>query len=94
MSVGMGDWKPGDQAECIDVSDIRLGRRGRYVAKGGIYLTLGATYGVGRVEIGPYGELCLELGGVEGGPKLACRFRRIRYGVLKSALRQRERENA
>ncbi len=85
-------WQPGDQAECIDVSDIKLGRRGRYVAKGGIYLTLGAVYGVGRVDFGPYGELCLDLGGVEGGPKLAMRFRRIPRGILKQAIRERELE--
>lgn len=94
MIGGHGNWKPGDQAECIDVSDIRLGRRGYYVAQGGKFLTLGAVYGVGRVDIGPYGELCLELGGVDGGPKLARRFLPIRFGMLKSALRQREREDA
>lgn len=85
------DWQPGDQAECVDVSDIRLGRRGRPHC-GGAFLTLGAVYGVRGVSIGSYGELVLDVG-AEYGPKLARRFRKVRPSGL-SATREQVRELA
>ena len=83
------DWHPGDRAECIDVSDIALGRRQRLHC-GGQYLRIGQVYHVARVEIGGYGELVLEVG-AEYGPKLARRFRKLPPASIETT-RRREAE--
>lgn len=69
------DWKPGDLAECILTRTIHL--PGRRPAKGGQFLKKGMVYIVQAVvPNSEYGGLCLDVG-VNYGPKLAQRFRKV-----------------
>ena len=69
------DWQPGDLAECVLTRIIHL--PGRRPAKGGVFLTRGMVYIVQQVvSKSEHGGLCLDVG-VNYGPKLAQRFRKV-----------------
>lgn len=69
------DWRPGDLAECILTRTIHL--PGRRPAKGGQFLIRGMVYIVQEVvPKSEHGGLCLDVG-VNYGPKLAQRFRKV-----------------